>query len=492
MAYIGNQVKSNPFIIDRFSGTGSQTQFTGLTFAPAGTAAIAVFVSGVYQDPAAAYTVSGTTLNFTSAPASGTSNIVVLHLGVGATTTVPSDGSVTTIKLADDSVTLDKIANGVLPNEVIKPSITSPANNATGILNNQLFTATTYLSLYGRSQANAQWEISTSPSFAFINVNSTITGSNTQFQANGSSGLTANTVHYIRVRYSDDANNSSDYSNTVQFTTGTFAISVEYLLVAGGGGTAVGSGGGGAGGLLYSSATSVNTGTNYSVTIGGGGTGSTTGGKGSNTVFGSATAEGGGGSSSRPGGSGAGAAWRNTSGSLGTGVPGQGNPGGASPSGFPGGGGGGGGAGATGGAANQNGNGSGGAGGAGLAYSISPPGSTTYAGGGGGGHDYTVPTSTVVSGGTGGAGGGGNGTGGNDTGTNIPGTAGTTNLGGGGGGSGSNFGAGYAGGSGVVLLKYPNTRTISNPGGGLTLSSAPSGSNTVTTITAGTGNVFWS
>jgi len=102
MAYIGNQVKSNPFIVDRFSGTGSATSFTGMTFAPAGTAAIAVFVSGVYQDPASAYTVSGTTLNFTSAPASGTSNIVVLHLGVGATTTVPSDGSVTTAKLASD------------------------------------------------------------------------------------------------------------------------------------------------------------------------------------------------------------------------------------------------------------------------------------------------------------------------------------------------------------------------------------------------------
>lgn len=102
MAYIGNEVKSNPFIVDRFSGTGSATSFTGLTFAPAGTAAIAVFISGVYQDPSSAYSVNGTTLTFTTAPASGTSNIVVLHLGVGATTTVPSDGSVTTAKLASD------------------------------------------------------------------------------------------------------------------------------------------------------------------------------------------------------------------------------------------------------------------------------------------------------------------------------------------------------------------------------------------------------
>jgi hypothetical protein len=41
-------------------------------------------------------------------------------------------------------------------------------------------------------------------------------------------------------------------------------------------------------------------------------------------------------------------------------------------------------------------------------------------------------------------------------------------------------------------LKYPNTYTISNPGGGLTLSTATSGANKITSITAGTGNVSWS
>jgi hypothetical protein len=50
-----------------------------------------------------------------------------------------------------------------------------------------------------------------------------------------------------------------------------------------------------------------------------------------------------------------------------------------------------------------------------------------------------------------------------------------------------------SGGSGVVILKYPDAYTISNPGGGLTLSTAaPSGGFKVTTITHGTGNVSWS
>lgn len=103
MAYIGNQPTSAPFITDVFSGDAATTQFTGLTFAPAATSSIAVFVDGAYQRPTTDYTVSGTVLNFSSAPTSGSSNIVILHLGVGAAaTTVVADGSVTQAKFAPD------------------------------------------------------------------------------------------------------------------------------------------------------------------------------------------------------------------------------------------------------------------------------------------------------------------------------------------------------------------------------------------------------
>jgi hypothetical protein len=50
---------------------------------------------------------------------------------------------------------------------------------------------------------------------------------------------------------------------------------------------------------------------------------------------------------------------------------------------------------------------------------------------------------------------------------------------------------GANGGSGVVVLSYSADFTISNPGGGLTLSTATVGLNKVTTVTAGTGNVSW-
>lgn len=83
MSYIGNQVTQSAFITDTFSGTGSQTAFT-MSVAPAGTTSMLVVVSGVLQDPST-YAVTGTTLNFTAAPPSGTANISVRYLGVPAT-----------------------------------------------------------------------------------------------------------------------------------------------------------------------------------------------------------------------------------------------------------------------------------------------------------------------------------------------------------------------------------------------------------------------
>lgn len=111
MAYIGNQPTSSPFITDVFSGDNSTTEFLGLTFAPAATSSIAVYVDGSYKRPTLDYTVSGTTITFNSAPATGTSNIIVLHLGVGAAAVATvADGVITSAKLADGSVTSSKFS----------------------------------------------------------------------------------------------------------------------------------------------------------------------------------------------------------------------------------------------------------------------------------------------------------------------------------------------------------------------------------------------
>ncbi len=88
MAYIGNTPFTAAFLTDTFSGNGSTVAFT-MSVAPANTSSILVSVTGVLQDPST-YSVSGTTLTFSAAPPTGTSNISVRYLGIpasGVTTT---------------------------------------------------------------------------------------------------------------------------------------------------------------------------------------------------------------------------------------------------------------------------------------------------------------------------------------------------------------------------------------------------------------------
>lgn len=248
------------------------------------------------------------------------------------------------------------------------------------------------------------------------------------------------------------------------------SLSVDYLVVAGGGaGGNNASGGGGAGGLLYNS-TTIQPNQTYTVTVGAGAANSTnyssSGTNGSNSsLIGtgvSVTATGGGagqGPNSTPagnGGSGGGSAGYSGSPARGTGISGQGNNGGlnavaAESSG-------GGGAGGVGGNGGNN-SARTGVGGVGLYYdafgSATGTGHYTnshyyYAGGGGGGAGQTANSATA-----GGYGGGGNGAGSDQ---NPVATAGTANTGGGGGGTGYGNTSGSsntAGGSGIVIVRYP-------------------------------------
>jgi hypothetical protein len=88
MAIIGNPIYQSAFVTDQFSGDGTTTAFT-MSVAPAGVSNVLVAVSGVLQDPST-YGVVGTTINFSTAPPSGTGNISCRYLGVpvtGVTTT---------------------------------------------------------------------------------------------------------------------------------------------------------------------------------------------------------------------------------------------------------------------------------------------------------------------------------------------------------------------------------------------------------------------
>jgi hypothetical protein len=141
MSVIGNSVQSVPFITDTFSGNASTVNFT-LTRAPAGTASIAVFISGVYQAPTA-YSLVGNVITFVSAPASGTNNLVVLHLGNGSTTQVPSDGSVTTQTIAAGAVTGVKLGlTAINANNIVDGAVTGVKLGLTAINANNIVDGT--------------------------------------------------------------------------------------------------------------------------------------------------------------------------------------------------------------------------------------------------------------------------------------------------------------------------------------------------------------
>ena len=104
-----------------FSGTGLQTVFT-MNSAPGSSAALLVVISGITQDPNN-YTVSGTTLTFSTAPAAGTNNISVRYLGQQSTTNVASFSGGTTGFSPTSAATGAVTLSGVLV----------PANGGTGV-----------------------------------------------------------------------------------------------------------------------------------------------------------------------------------------------------------------------------------------------------------------------------------------------------------------------------------------------------------------------
>jgi len=182
MSYIGNTPTSIPFIADTFSGNSATVTFSPLTRAPAGTAAIAVFIAGVYQAPGN-YTLNGTAITFATAPSTGTNNIVVLHLGTGAATQVPSDGSVTLSKLYSDTY---------------------------GYINAAFTTANTpsYVANSAASYANSSFSTANS---GFAVANSSASYANSGFAVANSSALYANSGFAV-------ANSAATYANGA-FTT---------------------------------------------------------------------------------------------------------------------------------------------------------------------------------------------------------------------------------------------------------------------------------
>lgn len=393
MAFIGNTVTTQGFVpaIDTFSGNASTTAFT-LNRPVASVAQVEAVISNVVQDPNSAYTVSGNTITFTSAPPSGTNNIYVRYTSLITQYLAVSAGSVGAIQL--DVASAGSGTGAMLP--PFGTTAQRPTNPVNGYTRYNTTTST------WEAYNNGGW----------VPLNSSVVTNYQQFTSSGT------------------------------FTPGAGVRNVQLLVVGGGGGGGNGgAGGGGAGGVVYIPNFAVTPSVGITATIGAGGSANA---NGVSSSFGSIVAYGGGrggastdvsyGSNSGPypGGSGGGSGATSTV--VGSGAPGssQGSAGGLAPTigPFPAGGGGGAGQVGQNGASGVNGN-----GGAGVYIPIfSSYGASGYFGGGGAGG---YGGNTVGSGGLGGGGG---------TGVN-----GTANTGGGGGGNGATA---NSGGSGVVIVAW--------------------------------------
>ncbi len=75
--YYGISPDTNTYTRDSFTGNGSNVNFT-LSKIPVSNTAVLVYVGGAVQQPPS-YTISSTTLTFSTAPVNGVS-VLVIHL----------------------------------------------------------------------------------------------------------------------------------------------------------------------------------------------------------------------------------------------------------------------------------------------------------------------------------------------------------------------------------------------------------------------------
>ena len=101
--------ESTDFLLNQYTGDGS-TAFT-LSAAPTNENQCSVYISGVYQSKAN-FSVSGSTLTFSTAPPNGSAIEVMCARTVFVSVGTPDNNSVSTIKIVDGAVTSAKLAAG--------------------------------------------------------------------------------------------------------------------------------------------------------------------------------------------------------------------------------------------------------------------------------------------------------------------------------------------------------------------------------------------
>ena len=118
MTYIGNKSSANFTSLEKQDLTGASGTSLTLTHAVANANDIALYINNVRQEPNEAYTTNGTTVNLTGT-VSSSDDIYVLYLAKAIQTTVPPDGSVSSVKIADGAVSSAKLQSGAAKQAIV-------------------------------------------------------------------------------------------------------------------------------------------------------------------------------------------------------------------------------------------------------------------------------------------------------------------------------------------------------------------------------------
>ena len=123
MPFIGTQPEVGGYsVLDALtaSATASYTlQKDSANFSPSSANQLLVSLNGVIQKPGSSFTVSGSTLTFSSALSSSDSIDFVLAMGEPLLIGTPSDGTVSTAKIATDAVTSAKLATNAVGSDAL-------------------------------------------------------------------------------------------------------------------------------------------------------------------------------------------------------------------------------------------------------------------------------------------------------------------------------------------------------------------------------------
>jgi hypothetical protein len=117
---------------------------------------------------------------------------------------------------------------------VSQPSITSPADDATDILDTPTLTSSAFAMDYqSGSHDESDWQIASDSGFSTIVVESLADGSNLTSWTVPAANLQESTEYFARVRYRDANGNASAWSATISFTTiANFFETETFALIA--------------------------------------------------------------------------------------------------------------------------------------------------------------------------------------------------------------------------------------------------------------------